>query len=172
NLNNHIGVPLTLLKITDETDLAIIEMGANHQGEIAQLCKIAEPDFGLITNFGKAHLEGFGGFEGVIKGKSEMYEYLLNEHKTAFVNSDDAIQIDKTSDINRYSFTLNNNHKANINLTNATANPMAFVQYKDVEIQSNLTGIYNLTNIAYAITIGEYFNIDKNDIKQAIESYL
>src|SRR5690606_15630753 len=83
-----------------------------------------------------------------------------------------AIQIDKTSDINRYSFTLNNNHKANINLTNATANPMAFVQYKDVEIQSNLTGIYNLTNIAYAITIGEYFNIDKNDIKQAIESYL
>ena len=92
NLNNHIGVPLTLLRLNKETEIGIVEMGANHQKEIEFLCSIAEPDFGYITNFGKAHLEGFGGVEGVIKGKSEMYTYLNENNKTAFVNLDDAIQ--------------------------------------------------------------------------------
>ncbi len=91
NLNNHIGVPLTLLSFTSDTEIGIVEMGANHQKEIEFLCNIAQPDFGYITNFGKAYLEGFGGFEGVIKGKSEMYTYLSQHKKTVFVNLDDAI---------------------------------------------------------------------------------
>ena len=95
NLNNHIGVPLTLLSITEETEIGIVEMGANHQKEIEFLCSIAQPDYGLITNFGKAHLEGFGGVEGVIKGKSEMYDYLIANNKTIFVNNNDTIQVEK-----------------------------------------------------------------------------
>jgi UDP-N-acetylmuramoyl-tripeptide--D-alanyl-D-alanine ligase len=108
NLNNHIGVPLTLLSFTNETEVGIVEMGANHQKEIEFLCEIAKPDFGYITNFGKAHLEGFGGIEGVIKGKSEMYTYLSNHHKTVFVNLNDPIQVEKTTRINSFTFGLNN----------------------------------------------------------------
>ncbi len=93
NLNNHIGVPLTLLSMTDKTEIGIVEMGANHQKEIEFLCKIAQPDFGLITNFGKAHLEGFGSDEGVIKGKSELYDYLKANKKIAFINTDDEKQV-------------------------------------------------------------------------------
>jgi len=95
NYNNHIGVPLTLLRITEKTEMAVIEMGANHIGEIAFLCSIAEPAFGYITNFGKAHLEGFGGVEGVIKCKSELYDYLLKHDKYVFLNADDTIQKEK-----------------------------------------------------------------------------
>ena len=99
NLNNHIGVPLTLLSMTPETEMGIVEMGANHQQEIAFLSSICEPDFGYITNFGKAHLDGFGGVEGVIKGKCELYDFLRAHHKMAFVNSSDALQIEKTAAI-------------------------------------------------------------------------
>ena len=96
NLNNHIGVPLTLLSFNSETEIGIVEMGANHQKEIEFLCEIATPDFGYITNFGKAHLEGFGGIEGVIKGKSEMYAYLFQNNKMVFVNLEDGIQVEKS----------------------------------------------------------------------------
>lgn len=123
NLNNHIGVPLTLLSIKEDTDIAIVEMGANHQKEIESLCSITEPDFGYITNFGKAHLEGFGGIEGVIKGKSEMYTYLKTHNKTAFVNLDDSIQEEKTQHINRYTFSTDSNKKANIIINKIEANP-------------------------------------------------
>lgn len=95
NLNNHIGVPLTLLSIKNDTEIAVVEMGANHQKEIAFLSSIAQPDFGYITNFGKAHLEGFGGVEGVIKGKSELYDYLTAQDKYIFMNADDPIQLEK-----------------------------------------------------------------------------
>ena len=105
NLNNHIGVPLTLLRFTKEIEIGIVEMGANHQQEIAFLCSIAQPDFGYITNFGKAHLEGFGGVEGVIKGKSELYDFLSQTNKTVFVNLDDALQNQKTTSTNRYTFS-------------------------------------------------------------------
>src|SRR5690606_31691058 len=105
NLNNHIGVPLTLLSFTKETEIGIVEMGANHQKEIEALCNIAEPNFGYITNFGKAHLEGFGGIEGVIKGKSELYDYLYENEKIAFVNLDDELQSSKTEKITRYTFS-------------------------------------------------------------------
>ena len=101
NLNNHIGVPLTLLRFTKETEIGIVEMGANHQKEIEFLCQIAQPDYGYITNFGKAHLEGFGGVEGVIKGKSEMYDYLRDNNKIVFVNLDDSIQKEKSTNIKR-----------------------------------------------------------------------
>lgn len=172
NLNNHIGVPLTLLRITEETDIAIIEMGANHQKEIELLCTIAQPDFGFITNFGKAHLEGFGGMEGVIKGKTEMYDYLLSNNKTAFVNFDDAIQSAKTENINRYGFSLNNNALANVFIQDAFAKPMATISINKTQITSQLTGIYNLPNIAFAATIGLYFNVATDDIKNAIETYI
>ena len=95
NLNNHIGVPLTILSIQPGHEMAVVEMGANHQKEIELLCSIAQPDYGYITNFGKAHLEGFGGFEGVIKGKSELYDYLKANDKTILVNQADAIQEEK-----------------------------------------------------------------------------
>lgn len=171
NLNNHIGVPLTLLRMTEDTDLAIIEMGANHQKEIELLCSIAQPDFGFITNFGRAHLEGFGGIEGVIKGKSEMYDYLQTNNKTIFVNFDDAIQADKTQNSTRFGFSIENNSLANIQITNANAQPMATIELNGIEIKSNLTGLYNIPNIAFAVIIGQYFNISLENIKEAIENY-
>ncbi len=108
NLNNHIGLPLTLLSFSKETEIGIVEMGANHQKEIEFLCELAQPDYGYITNFGKAHLEGFGGVEGVIKGKSEMYAYLILNNKEVFVNLDDTIQEEKTRLLKRYTFSLVN----------------------------------------------------------------
>jgi UDP-N-acetylmuramoyl-tripeptide--D-alanyl-D-alanine ligase len=170
NLNNHIGVPLTLLRLKDDTNIGIIEMGANHQKEIEFLSAIAEPDFGYITNFGKAHLEGFGGTEGVISGKSELYNFLAENNKMAFVNFDDAIQKEKTEYIKRYSFSENGN--SDIKINNITANPMVKISYNNVCIQSHLIGLYNANNINAAITIGKYFKIDDNEIKQAIESYI
>lgn len=172
NLNNHIGVPLSLLRLTEETDLGIIEMGANHQREIEELCDIAQPDFGFITNFGRAHLEGFGGVEGVIKGKSEMYDYLQEHHKSAFVNYDDPIQVEKTQHITRFGFSMAGHPQADIRITQAYAQPMAALEVKDTLIKSNLTGLYNLPNIAIAVTIGLFFNIPVTTIKQAIEEYV
>ncbi len=169
NLNNHIGVPLTLLSFDEDTDIGIVEMGANHQKEIEMLCEIAQPDYGYITNFGKAHLEGFGGVEGVIKGKSELYNYLRNNNKTVFVNSDDPIQVDKSNNIKSYTFGTKKN--SNINILSIEANPMVKIQFNDELINSHLIGIYNANNINAAITIGKYFNIQDNDIKKAIENY-
>jgi UDP-N-acetylmuramoyl-tripeptide--D-alanyl-D-alanine ligase len=170
NLNNHIGVPLTLLSFNEDTDIGIVEMGANHQKEIELLCSITEPDFGYITNFGKAHLEGFGGIEGVIKAKSELYHYLEENKKTAFINLDDEIQNEKTTQITRYSFS--HKAKSNIKIDSVTANPMVIINYNKVEIQSHLIGLYNANNINSAITIGKYFNISDLDIKEAIENYI
>lgn len=172
NLNNHIGVPLTLLRLTEDTDLAIIEMGANHQLEIEELCDIAQPDFGFVTNFGLAHLEGFGGFEGVVKGKSEMYTYLQENNKQAFVNFDDPIQVEKTKNIKRFGFSLQSNPLANIQINNAHATEMATLEVNGTIIKSNLTGHYNLPNLAVAVSIGLFFNIPIETIKEAIETYL
>ena len=171
NFNNHIGVPLTLLRFSKETELGIVEMGANHQKEIAFLCEIAQPDYGYITNFGKAHLEGFGGVEGVIKGKSEMYAYLKEHNKLAFVNLDDAIQNEKTSDINRYTFSTISNDAA-VSICKIEANPMVKINYNNLIINSHLIGIYNANNINAAITIGQYFKINDEAIKDAIENYI
>lgn len=169
NLNNHIGVPLTLLSFDEETDIGIVEMGANHKQEIAQLCEITDPDFGYITNFGKAHLEGFGGFEGVIKAKSEMYDYLEDHYKTAFVNIDDPRQDAKTITFNRYTFGTE--ETADVTIQGYNAQPNATVIFENITFNSNLTGIYNTTNIAAAISIGKFFNVPTEDIKEAISNY-
>lgn len=171
NLNNHIGVPLTLLSFNKNTEIGIVEMGANHQKEIEFLCEIAKPDYGYITNFGKAHLEGFGGIEGVIKGKSEMYTYLKSNHKKVFVNFDDAIQEEKTTSIERITFSKVNN-ECNIFINTIVANPLVTINYNNTEIKSHLIGLYNANNINAAITIGNYFGVPDAAIKAAIESYI
>lgn len=171
NLNNHIGVPLTLLSFTKETEIGIVEMGANHQKEIEFLCEIAQPDYGFITNFGKAHLEGFGGVEGVIKGKSEMYVYLKANAKSVFVNLDDEIQNSKTIAIKRYTFGQNDK-SADVFIESIVANPFVKIKALGVEIVSHLIGLYNANNISAAITIGHYFGVNPTEIKAAIESYI
>ncbi|WP_034041540.1 UDP-N-acetylmuramoyl-tripeptide--D-alanyl-D-alanine ligase [Wocania ichthyoenteri] len=170
NLNNHIGVPLTLLSMNPNTEIGIVEMGANHLKEIAFLCNITKPDYGYITNFGKAHLEGFGSVEGVIKGKSEMYDYLIANRKTIFVNGNDAIQVNKTNDAKRLVF--GNTNSANINIDFIDAKPFVESKYNDLNIKSQLIGDYNFNNIAAAITMGNYFNVKDNVIKNAIENYV
>jgi UDP-N-acetylmuramoyl-tripeptide--D-alanyl-D-alanine ligase len=171
NLNNHIGVPLTLLSFTAKTEIGIVEMGANHQKEIEFLCEIAQPDYGYITNFGKAHLEGFRGVEGVIKGKSEMYAYLKSNSKSVFVNLDDEIQNAKTAEFNRITFSQKEESAA-VFIERVTANPFVKIKVFGVEIHSHLIGLYNANNINAAITIGNYFGVTVNDIKEAIESYV
>ena len=171
NLNNHIGVPLTLLSFNHETQIGIIEMGANHQKEIEFLCEIAQPDYGYITNFGKAHLEGFGGVEGVIKGKSEMYIYLKAAKKSVFVNIDDEIQKTKTTDFNRITFSQKDKN-VNVFIESITANPFVKIKTLGIEINSHLIGLYNANNINAAITIGHHFDVPVSDIKDAIESYV
>lgn len=170
NLNNHIGVPLTLLSFNSQTQIGIVEMGANHLREIAFLCEIANPDFGYITNFGKAHLEGFGGVEGVIKGKSEMYDYLKENAKTAFVNLDDGIQLDKTTAIKR--FTFGTIQSSDIYIESVTANPFVEVTYGGLTIKSQMIGRYNANNINAAIAIGKYFEVPTVEIREAIENYI
>lgn len=170
NLNNHIGVPLTLLSFTGDTEIGIVEMGANHQKEIEFLCAIARPDYGYITNFGKAHLEGFGGAEGVIKGKSELYDYLAQHGGTAFVNLDDPMQNEKTRALERYTFAVEN--AADVAISSVVANPFVTTAFNEVEICSNLIGLYNANNINAAICVGSYFGIEPAVIKTAIESYV
>jgi UDP-N-acetylmuramoyl-tripeptide--D-alanyl-D-alanine ligase len=171
NLNNHIGVPLTLLSFTSKTEIGIVEMGANHQQEIAFLCEIAKPDYGYITNFGKAHLEGFGGIEGVIKGKSEMYDFLRKNNKVIFVNLDDAIQVKQSHAITNYTFGIQN-PLANVSIDAVTANPLVTVVHKNNAINSQLIGLYNANNINAALTIGTFFKITDAQIKVALENYI
>lgn len=121
-------------------------MGANHQKEIEFLCEIAQPDFGYITNFGKAHLEGFGGTEGVIKGKSEMYQFLSENDKYVFVNLDDAIQNEKTEKNLRITFSQNDKN-ASVFINGITANPFVEIDYNGIKVKSNLIGLYNANNI-------------------------
>lgn len=170
NLNNHIGVPLTLLSMNKHTEIGIVEMGANHLKEIAFLCEIAQPDYGYITNFGKAHLEGFGGIEGVIRGKSEMYDFLSTHDKLIFVNANDPIQVEKTKTAKTFQYGAD--EKANdVHITLIEVMPFVKANYNGLEIQSKLIGDYNFNNIAVAITIGNYFKVEDGAIKHAIESY-
>ena len=171
NLNNHIGVPLTLLSFTKDTEVGVVEMGANHQKEIEFLCEIAKPDYGYITNFGKAHLEGFGGVEGVIKGKSEMYSFLFKNQKTVFVNLNDPIQVEKTTNINTFTFGLNIQN-ADVIINSINANPFVEVELNNIKITSHLIGWYNSNNINAAISIGIKFGVSLDDIKSAIEGFV
>ncbi len=164
NFNNHIGVPLTLLSMTKTTEIGIVEMGANHLGEIAFLCQITQPNFGYITNFGKAHLEGFGSLEGVIKAKSELYEYLKKTKGYAFVNTDDALQKNQAKGLRQFGFDANE-------IVLKSADPFVEIEYNRALIKSQLIGRYNYKNIAAAIAVGAHFKIQTNHIKEAIESY-
>jgi UDP-N-acetylmuramoyl-tripeptide--D-alanyl-D-alanine ligase len=171
NLNNHIGVPLSLLDICSDTEIAIIEMGANHQKEIAFLSSITAPDFGYITNFGKAHLEGFGGVEGVIKGKSELYDYLKANSKVVFMNADDPIQKKKLGHyVHTYGYSTTDPKFYNITMT--TAHPFVEITVEGTKIKTQLIGSYNFTNCCAAIIMGTYFNVPIAQIKKGLENYL
>ncbi|MGN7863046.1 UDP-N-acetylmuramoyl-tripeptide--D-alanyl-D-alanine ligase [Chryseobacterium sp. 22458] len=169
NLNNHIGVPLTILSVKPEHEMAVIEMGANHQKEIEFLCTISRPDFGYITNFGKAHLEGFGGFEGVIKGKSELYDYLKNNHKTIVINENDPIQVEKTEN---YSPVLTfGKEGSDYNFEAFSEEHFVGLNYEGAKAVSKLTGEYNFTNLCAAASLGLHFGISFEKVKHAIEQY-
>lgn len=173
NLNNHIGVPLTLLRLTPDTDIAIVEIGANHPGEIAALCQIAEPDFGYITNFGRAHLEGFGSFEGVVKAKSELYNYLKKAGKRIFFCQDNELQADLLKDYSEtYSFSLEGNEKAPLQLAIKESVPFVQLAWGETTIPTHLIGKYNALNAAAAICIGNYFKLSKEAISRGIEGYV
>ena len=167
NLNNHIGVPLTLLKIDPLADFAVIEMGANHINEIKFLTELVNPDFGLITNFGKAHLEGFGNLQGVIKGKSELYDFLISNNKTAFINNDDEIQKKYIGKKISFGKSDQNNYKFKEVLNGMYSG----IKFKDQLLNSKLTGNYNFNNIAFATLIGLHFNIPISEIKKSISEY-
>ncbi len=169
NFNNHIGVPLTLLSIDSETEMSVVEMGANHLGEIDALCRIAEPDYGYITNFGKAHLEGFGSLEGVIQGKTELYKNLYQNEKMVFVNGNDPKQMALSKSMKRFTF---GDEEQDCNVKLLDASHKLIVKYKDCTIHSHLIGIYNFHNIAAAIAIGDYFKVEAKQIKFAIENYI
>ena len=171
NLNNHIGVPLTLLKLRANTEMAVVEMGANHQGEIGFLSQLVEPDFGYITNFGKAHLEGFGGVEGVIKGKSELYKYLLGAGKHVFFNADDPIQREKLEGYPR-KIGFSTSDPDFLQIEDLGADPYVRLKTAGITIETQLSGAYNFPNCAIAVSIGMYFNIPLPDIKKALESYV
>jgi UDP-N-acetylmuramoyl-tripeptide--D-alanyl-D-alanine ligase len=180
NLNNHIGVPLTILTINNSHQIAVIEMGANHQKEIEVLCTIAQPTHGLITNVGKAHLEGFGGVEGVKKGKGELYDYLLKaETWVAFVNSDDKtlLEMQEARGLTNVVFYGKNSNADNLVSGKLLDNsPLLTFKWHDKKssshnVKSQLTGSYNLDNILAAICIGSFFGLDSDEINQGIEGY-
>lgn len=166
NLNNHIGVPLTLLSITKEDEIAVIEMGANHLGEIAELCQIALPNYGLITNIGKAHLEGFGTIENIIETKTALYQAA----QMLFVNREDEILKRKSDEMMRQKVFYGEN--TNISGVITAMNPCLVIELFGKTIQTHLTGNYNLPNILGAAAIGQYFNISTSDICDAIAEYI
>jgi UDP-N-acetylmuramoyl-tripeptide--D-alanyl-D-alanine ligase len=177
NFNNHIGVPLTLLSIPRNTEIAVIEMGANHQAEINLLCHIAEPTHGVITNIGKAHLEGFGGIEGVKKGKSELYQFLATNNGIVFLNTDvehlpELANERAVKQLISYNKELGKNYQTKI----VEIEPFVKVELSDTReatiIQSNLIGSYNATNILAAIAIGKFFYLSNKQIKIGIEQYI
>ncbi|MGO3182700.1 MAG: UDP-N-acetylmuramoyl-tripeptide--D-alanyl-D-alanine ligase [Aequorivita sp.] len=169
NLNNHIGVPLTLLSMDKQTEIGIVEMGANHLGEIKMLCEIAEPNYGYITNFGKAHLEGFGSLEGVVQGKTELYQFLKKHNRKIFVNADDPKQMDNSNEIDRITF---GSTQADFNIQLADGTDLLAIEFNNTTFQSNLVGAYNFANLSAAIAVGAYFKVSLNKIKDGIEAYV
>jgi len=193
NLNNHIGVPLTILTIDRSHEMAVIEMGANHQKEIELLCTIAQPTHGLITNVGKAHLEGFGGVEGVKKGKGELYDYLKVESESpevrksgspevrgvAFVNSDSAVllEMEQQRELKNTVFYGTGNADNLVTGQLIENSPLLTLEWennnsgKSYQVKTQLTGAYNLDNILAAICIGVYFGLSDDEINKGVESY-
>ncbi len=175
NFNNHIGVPLTLLSFTSKTEIGVVEMGANHPGEIKLLCETAQPKFGIITNIGKAHLEGFGSLQGVIKAKSELYNFLNNNEGKIFINYDNEIlkQLINKQEIIKYGTGNDIFCKGSIINQDFFVNcKVQFNQGEAVEINSKLLGSYNFENILATACVGKYFKVADKDIKTAIEDYV
>ena len=170
NLNNLIGVPLTILNIRKDTEIGIIEMGANHIGEIKNLCKIAMPNWGYITNFGKAHLEGFKNLEGVIKGKSELYHYLIENKGDVLINSNDKIQIDQSKKCKKKSFGSINNSDFLFEPI-STENQKISIKSNNYVFSSSIYGKYNFNNICAAIAFGKIFNVPDVLIQKSISSF-
>lgn len=170
NLNNHIGVPLTILSITSDHEMAIIEMGANHVGEIAALCNIASPSHGLITNIGKAHLEGFGGFEGVIRGKSELYQHLISTNGVVWINSQNEILSNMGKRFkNPYYYPAKGDF---YHCEMLEASPFVIVKTETgTTFTSHLIGQYNFENIATALCIAKFFEVDEQAATQAVANY-
>jgi UDP-N-acetylmuramoyl-tripeptide--D-alanyl-D-alanine ligase len=170
NLNNHIGVPLTLLAIDSSVELAVVEMGANHLGEIALLCSIANPTHGLITNIGKAHIGTFGGFENIVRGKSELYQHLITNGGEVFINSENPVLANMAKRFKKPIFYPGQGDYYNAKLVNA--DPMVEVMAENGElIRTNLIGGYNFENIAAALCIGKYFGVEARSANQAIAEY-
>ncbi|MBQ9253846.1 MAG: UDP-N-acetylmuramoyl-tripeptide--D-alanyl-D-alanine ligase [Bacteroidales bacterium] len=169
NLNNHIGVPLTLLQLKRDTQIAVIEMGASHIGDIDELCNIAEPTYGLLTNVGTAHIEGFGSLNGVLQTKTELYRYLNKTNGKVFVNFDDE-NLRKQDVENRISYSLYDKADTQAEIINPQ-DVFAQIRVDGVDIKSNLVGSYNAHNILATLTVGRYFGIPLEEIKKAIEDY-
>ncbi|MEM9022852.1 MAG: UDP-N-acetylmuramoyl-tripeptide--D-alanyl-D-alanine ligase, partial [Bacteroidota bacterium] len=175
NLNNHIGVPLTLLSITPEHEVAIIEMGANHQGEIGTLCSFAQPDYGLITNIGKAHLEGFGGLEGVIKAKRQLYDHLRQHGGTVFVNMDNPLLADLSEGMNiiSYGTAPERNFVGAVQPDGLTlALKWRTEDLSDQSVTTSLVGDYNFENALAAIAVGWQFGVGAEAIGEALAAYV
>ena len=177
NLNNHIGVPLTILAIGSNIEIAIIEMGANHQQEIAALSRIAEPDMGLITNVGKAHLEGFGGVEGVKKGKGELYDFLKEKSGAVFLNQDNTNLKQMVDDRQLQNvFYYSTSTKSNLKGELVENNPFLVIDWiaedERHRVKTNLTGPYNLENVLAAIAIGKHFGLSSEEINTGLTSYI
>ncbi|HEV8084305.1 MAG TPA: UDP-N-acetylmuramoyl-tripeptide--D-alanyl-D-alanine ligase [Chitinophagaceae bacterium] len=174
NLNNHIGIPLTLLKIKKDAAIAVIEMGANHQKEIEGYCEYAMPTCGLITNCGKAHLEGFGSIEGVIKAKGELFDYIREHNGTAFINTDERCTKEKGEKIkDRITFgsetgIVTGTAKRNTHTLEVIVN----TGMDGGNIKTNLVGDYNLPNILAAVAVGKYFKVPDEKIRYSIENYI
>ncbi len=173
NFNNHIGVPLTLLSMPADSQVAIIEMGANHLNEIAELCEIALPNLGIITNVGKAHLEGFGSFEGIVETKTGLYRSIKNRGGVVFVNSDNNLLILKSGLQRRvtYGQRINADFRGKI-LDSSSFLRLSYIsENREWVIQTKLVGNYNFDNVMAAITVGKYLNVPDELIKEAIEHY-
>jgi UDP-N-acetylmuramoyl-tripeptide--D-alanyl-D-alanine ligase len=177
NLNNHIGVPLTLLNLSKEHQIAIIEMGANKPKDIEELCLIAEPNFGIITNVGKAHLQGFLSFEGVIETKSELYSFIKNNQGKIVINGDDEILNNKANSFQLEKITYGTLEENKIIGELIQLNPFVELKWKSADysspiIQTNLVGKYNFLNFLAAITFGTIFKVENEKINEAISNYV
>jgi len=172
NLNNHIGVPLTLLNINEHTEIAVIEMGANHIGEIKELCEIAEPNFGLITTIGKAHLEGFGSLEGVRKTKMELFDFLQANKGFAFINADQQKILDAATNFDfDKKITYGQSPFVDVLGIPVKDDLKARLSYQDTEIESQLFGHFNFINLLTAIAVGNHFSISLENMKKALKEY-
>tara|TARA_B100000941_G_scaffold162589_1_gene115748 strand:+ start:602 stop:1885 length:1284 start_codon:yes stop_codon:yes gene_type:complete len=170
NLNNHIGVPLTLLNFDSNTEIGIVEMGANHIGEINFLCEIAKPTHGVITNFGKAHLEGFGSVNGIIKAKKELYTYLLNNNGMILINNDDSNQKKIKDKPNVYSYGTSD--ETDFKFKKDNKSKFLKFNFNKKLFETSLTGDYNYNNLFCAVSFGKYFGIDNNKIENAIKKFI